>query len=62
MRLKQINDNLREEKKLSEKYYTYLKGEIEDEENSTLVKSNIYINHLERAIEHLSETIEQLKN
>ena len=61
MRLKRINDNLREEKKLSEKYYSYLKGEIEDEENSTLIKSDIYINHLDRAIEQLSETIEQLK-
>ena len=61
MRLKRINDNLREEKKLSEKYYAYLKDEIEDDKNSALIKSSIYINYLERAIEQLSETIEQLK-
>lgn len=61
MRLKKTQGNLMQEKLISEKYYFYMYAKLEDKNHKSLVKSKIYIDHLEKVIEELAQTIEKLK-
>jgi len=62
MRLKKIHDMLMLEKQLSEKLKCYKLKKLEDSNEISIKKSEIYIEHLENAIEQLSTTIIKLES
>ncbi len=62
LRLQNIQEMLSNEKRLSEKLRTY-KLEIQNNQNDlNILKSDIYIEHLESVVKQLNSTIEKLNN
>ncbi|HUH34499.1 MAG TPA: hypothetical protein VL022_01580 [Moheibacter sp.] len=61
VRLEKIYEILLVEKKLASNFREYVLEEIEDVDPLSIEKSNIYLDHLDQSIEHLSKTIEKLK-
>ena len=62
MQLKKILDRLSHEKHLSERLKAYKLDELEDPQDVSIQHSEIYIEHLARAINQLSITITKLES
>lgn len=61
LRLKKIQKELTREKYLSEKLMHYRFGSVSQPDPVSVEKGNIYITHLEKAIERLNKTINKLE-
>jgi len=61
IRLRKIHDMLVNEKQLVERLKNYRQEICEGFQENSILKSDIYLNHLNQSIEHLSQTIEKLE-
>jgi len=62
LRLQKIHNMLLQEKQLSEKLKCYKLDKLEDPNEISIQKSEIYIEHLDNAIKQLSKTITKLES
>ncbi len=62
IRLEKIHDLLILEKDLSEKFKRYLLDTNDDPQNIQIIKSNIYIEHLDSTVRQLADTIQKLNS
>ncbi len=62
MRLQKIHDMLLHEKQLSEKLKCYKKEKLDDPNEISIQKAEIYIEHLDNAVKQLSITISKLES
>ena len=62
IRLERIQDLLQIEKSISEKYRTFLLEKSNNPKDSKIIKSDIYIEHLDNTVTQLTNTIQKLKS
>lgn len=61
-RLQKISDILSQERQLTEKFKSLALDTVENPEDLSIVKCDIYIDHLDSAVKQLNKTIKKLDN